>query len=311
MSGPVAPADANPQVPGAGLACPEPTLELLAGRATEVGGTPVVRVLPKRERRTVGAWCFADHFGPADADRAGMNVGPHPHIGLQTVTWLVEGRVLHRDSLGSEQLIRPGQLNLMTAGRGVSHAEETPPGADGRLHGVQLWVAQPEATRAGDPDFEHHDTLPEAEAGGAVATVLVGGFAGVRSPARTDTPLVGVDLALRGGEATFPLEPGFEYGLVPLAGTWRVDGAGLAPGVLAYLGEGRTELRLDGEPGSRALLLGGEPFAEPVLMWWNFVGRHRDELDAARRDWEGHSGRFGEVDSPLDRLEAPAPYWAT
>src|SRR5689334_7924679 len=151
-------------------------VELGEGRRTEVGGIPVQRALPQRTRRTVGAWCFVDHFGPVAVTGSGgggasMQVGPHPHVGLQTVTWVLDGEVLHHDSLGSEQLIKPGQLNLMTAGRGVAHAEETPAGAAGHLHGLQLWVAQPDATRHGPPAFEHHPSLPEAESGAAVATV--------------------------------------------------------------------------------------------------------------------------------------------
>jgi len=170
------------------------TVEVTEGRPTEVGGMPVRRSLPQRRRRTVGAWCFVDHFGPADVAEASMLVGPHPHLGLHTVTWVLDGEVVHHDSLGSEQLIKPGQLNLMTAGRGVAHAEETPPGATGALHGLQLWVAQPDATRSGPAAFEHHSALPEAEVGPVVATVLVGELAGVRSPARADSPLVGADL---------------------------------------------------------------------------------------------------------------------
>ena len=174
------------------------TVEVTEGRRTEVGGIAVRRSLPQRQRRTIGAWCFVDHFGPADVAEASMLVGPHPHLGLHTVTWVLDGEVVHHDSLGSEQLIKPGQLNLMTAGRGVAHAEETPAGATGSLHGLQLWVAQPDATRSGPAAFEHYSALPEAEVGPVVATVLVGELAGVRSPARADSPLVGADLVAAG-----------------------------------------------------------------------------------------------------------------
>jgi quercetin 2,3-dioxygenase len=308
VSGPVTPTDAPPET---SLAAPAPAgavLEVLESRSAEVGGLPVRRALPRRQRRTVGAWCFADHFGPADVAAASMQVGPHPHMGLQTVTWVLGGEVLHRDSLGSEQLIRPGQLNLMTAGRGVAHAEETPARATGGLHGIQLWVAQPEATRSGDAAFEHHPSLPQAEFGGLVATVLVGELAGARSPARTDTPLVGVDLAVA-GEGTLPLDRSFEHGIVVAQGGLEVDGQVIRPGVLAYLGQGRDELRLGGTSGTRALLLGGVPFGETILMWWNFVGRSREELDEAYRDWEGGDERFGEVRSSLSRIGAPRPAW--
>ena len=186
---------------------PEPddpsAVEVLVGREAAVGETPVRRLLPRRTRRTVGAWCFVDHMGPLPPESPPGGIGPHPHTGLHTVTWLVEGELLHRDSLGSEQTIRPGQLNLMTAGHGVSHAEE-PTGRHQGLHGVQLWVAQPEATRHERPAFEHHEALPEVAFGAARATVLVGRLAGVASPARRDTDLIGVDLALPTGSAELP-----------------------------------------------------------------------------------------------------------
>ena len=284
-------------------------VEVGEGRLTTVGGIPVARSLPRRGRRTVGPWCFVDHFGPADVPEAAMQVGPHPHIGLHTVTWVLEGEVLHRDSLGSEQLIKPGQLNLMTAGRGVAHAEETPPGATGTLHGLQLWVAQPQATRDGAPAFEHHSTLPEAEAGGAVATVLVGELAGVHSPARVDSPMVGADLMI-GGPAAVPLDPAFEHGLLVVDEPVAVDGTIVAPGAFAYFEPGRAELGLarTGRAG-RALLVGGTPFEEPVLMWWNFVARTREEMVQARREWEAGSARFGPVESELGRIAAPPPLW--
>ena len=285
-------------------------VEVAEGRRTEVGGIPVQRSLPQRGRRTVGAWCFLDHFGPADVPDVSMLVGPHPHVGLHTVTWVFEGEVVHHDSLGSEQLIKPGQLNLMTAGRGVAHAEETPAGATGTLHGLQLWVAQPDATRSGAAAFEHLAALPEAEVGPVVATVLVGEVAGVRSPARADTPLVGADLVVA-GPATLPLDRSFEHGLLVVDGPVTVDGAVVAPGAFAYLDPGRDEIGLGPAAGGRgrALLLGGEPFGEPVLMWWNFVARTREEMVEARQAWEAGSDRFGPVDSGLGRIPAPPPLW--
>jgi redox-sensitive bicupin YhaK (pirin superfamily) len=286
-------------------------VEITPSRAAEVGGLPVRRALPRRERRTVGAWCFVDHFGPVGQElAAAMQVGPHPHIGLQTVTWLLEGEVLHTDSVGSEQLIRPGQLNLMTAGHGVAHAESARPGAG--CHGIQLWVAQPEATRHGEPAFEHHAALPLVELGDAVATVLVGEIAGARSPARTDSPLVGADLALDAGPSTVPLDATWEHALVVAQGAVDVDGTTVVPGSLAYLGTGRDELAVRAAaPGTRVLLLGGEPFPEPVLMWWNFVARTRAEVDEARADWERATERFPVVRTPLARIPAPGTPWTT
>lgn len=281
-------------------------VEVGEGRLTDVGGIPVQRSLPRRGRRTVGPWCFVDHFGPADVPDVSMQVGPHPHIGLHTVTWVLEGEVLHRDSLGSEQLIKPGQLNLMTAGRGVAHAEETPAGASGTLHGLQLWVAQPEATRSGEAAFEHHPALPQAEVAGVVATMLVGELAGARSPARSDSPLVGADLVLR-GSATLPLDPAFEHALLVVDGSITVDGVTVVPGSFAYFAPGRTDLALEGT--ARALLIGGLPFEEPILMWWNFVARTKEEMVQARQDWETASDRFGAVESELGRIGAPPPLW--
>ena len=313
MSGPVDRDDVPAERVPAGQPEP-PGVELLEARSTEVGGLPVRRALPKRSRRTVGAWCFVDHLGPAQLDeRTAIEVGPHPHTGLQTVTWLVEGAQVHRDSLGSEQVIRPGQLNLMTAGAGVVHAEESLE-YRGPVHGVQLWVAQPEETRHGAADFEHHGELPQAELDSAVATVLVGRLGDDESKARTDTPLLGLDLVLRPGRTTLPLRADFEHALLVLEGAVRVasssgEGDVVEPGLLGYLGEGRDELALEVEDGARALLLGGTPFGEQVFMWWNFVARSREEVDAAHAAWTAGGERFGPVATDLPRTPAPRPVW--
>ncbi len=309
MSGPVSTDDAGP-APGVAVPDPGPVVELTSGREALVGSLPVRRVLPQRPRRTVGAWCFADHVGPVAAGGAGnLGIGPHPHMGLQTVTWLVAGELVHLDSLGSEQAIRPGQLNLMTAGRGVAHAEEDRGGSP-TLHAVQLWVAQPEATRDGAPGFEHHPELPRLDLGGGTATVLVGDFAGADSPARRDTAHLGVELALeRAGTTTIPLRPDYEHALVVLDGSVRVGGKAIGPGVLAYLGMARDECALGADGPARALLLGGVPFPEPVLMWWNFVARTREEVSEARREWATDDGRFGRVQSTLERIDVGPPPW--
>ncbi|MFP5256925.1 MAG: pirin family protein [Acidimicrobiia bacterium] len=283
-------------------------VELTEAREADVGGLPVRRALPRRGRRTVGAWCFVDHFGPVAAERSdAMQVGPHPHIGLQTVTWLLEGEVLHTDSLGTEQPIRPGQLNLMTAGEGIAHAESARRSTG--THGVQLWVAQPAATRHDAPAFEHHAELPQVGLGEATATVLVGEFDGVSSPARHDTALVGADLTLPAGTTTVPVGSGWEHALVVAHGAVRIDGRPVPPGVLAYLAPGRHEVAIGADAPARALLVGGEPFPEEVLMWWNFVARSRDEIDLARREWNDGSDRFGEVPTPLERIPAPGTPW--
>jgi redox-sensitive bicupin YhaK (pirin superfamily) len=312
---------------------PGRVLEITPSRVAEVGGVQVRRALPRRTRRTVGAWCFADHMGPLSANSAGLGpgaspddpdssvgvqVGPHPHMGLQTVTWLVAGELLHRDSLGSEQEIRAGQLNLMTAGQGVSHAEESTGRRQGEMHGIQLWVAQPEATRHSAPAFEHHAQLPQVEFDAATATVLVGDFAGAGSPARRDTNHAGVELDMRRGRTVVPLVAGYEYAIVVLEGSVELGAdQRVVPGELAYLGTGRDELAATTTEAARLLLLGGEPFESPILMWWNFVARTRAEMDAARADWEGgadsadSTGRFGDTGSLLARIPAPPTPWSS
>lgn len=286
-----------------------PERELLAGREVLLGEhTKVRRLLPTLGRRLVGAWCFLDHYGPEDIAREpGMRVPPHPHIGLQTVSWLLDGEVHHRDSLGSDVVIRPGQLALMTAGRGIAHSENSPPVHPALLHGTQLWVALPDAARAIPPAFEYHETLPALEEPGMRATVLLGELDGARSPGTVHTPLVGVDLVLcRDTETTLPLEPDFEYAVLTPSGGATVDGVALRPGSLLYLGTGRREVRLRADAEARLLLLGGEPFEERIVMWWNFVARDGAEVAEARTDWAA-GRRFGEVAGgrPLDAPELP------
>ena len=285
----------------------DPTVEISDSRLAQVGALQVRRALPKKGRRTVGAWCFVDHAGPAST---GFDVAPHPHIGLQTVTWLLEGEIVHRDSLGSEQLIRPGELNLMTAGSGIAHSEERTGQYEGTFHAVQLWVAQPRETRDTESAFEHLAELPQAELDGAVATVLVGEIAGAASTARRDTEHVGVDLDLHGAVTTVPLRPDFEYALVAFTGATRVDGQVVEPGHLAYLGSGRDELQLETPEATRALLIGGIPFDEPILMWWNFVARTQDEMTEAYDAWMAGEERFGPVDSELPKIKVEPPPWA-
>lgn len=285
------------------------TVERYESTTTSVGGLPVRRALPKRDRRTVGPWCFVDHFGPvSEAQSNQMQVGPHPHIGLQTVTWLIEGEVLHTDSVGSEQMIRPGQLNLMTAGRGISHAESAQYSADGS-HGVQFWVAQPESTRHGDPAFEHHSELPVVEYGDTLAHVLVGSFAGETSPARTDWPMVGVELVVNAGTFEVPLNPEFEHGLIATAGGITVEEIDVTPGLMTYFPEGRSSLRFVAHQPGRVLFFGGQPFESKIKMWWNFVARTSEEIEEAQQQWNSGSDRFGEVHSDIPLIAAPPVPW--
>ncbi|MFF5787369.1 pirin family protein [Streptomyces sp. NPDC012693] len=293
---------------GRGFVVAEPVRELLSPRRVRLGeSTEVRRLLPNLGRRMVGAWAFVDHYGPDDiADEPGMQVPPHPHMGLQTVSWLHEGEVLHRDSTGSLQTIRPRELGLMTSGRAISHSEQSPKRHARLLHGAQLWVALPDAHRHVDPHFQHHADLPQVTAPGLTATVILGELDGAASPGTTYTPLVGADLALAAGtEASLPLHPDFEYAVLAMSGEAHVDGVPVLPGSMLYLGCGRTELPLRATSDAGLMLLGGEPFDEEIVMWWNFVGRTDEEIRKARDEWMT-SDRFGEVKGyDGDRLDAP------
>ncbi|MCU1394417.1 MAG: putative MarR-family transcriptional regulator [Ilumatobacteraceae bacterium] len=285
-------------------------IEITESHVARVGDISVRRALPMARRRTVGAWCFIDHMGPSDVPLGiGSSIGPHPHIGLQTVTWLVEGELLHRDSLGSEQVIRPGQLNLMTAGHGIAHAEEGLGRATGRAHGAQLWVAMPESTRHGAPAFEHQAELPQLELGSATATILIGELGGGVSPARRDTDHAGIDLDVRPGTTVLPTSVGHEHAIVVLAGVVQIDGATLTPGHLGYVAPGRDELAISCTEPARLLVLSGVPFPERISMFWNFVGRDHDELERAGDEWNVGHERFGSVASPLERIPSPTPPW--
>ncbi|GAA3159711.1 pirin family protein [Planomonospora alba] len=284
---------------------------LLPGHDVPLGRyTTVRRLLPQRPRRMVGAWCFVDHFGPEDVTgRPGMQVPPHPHTGLQTVTWLAEGEIMHRDSLGSAQAITPGQLNLMTSGHGIAHSEQSPPDHPAGMHGLQLWVALPEHARHGEPRFEHHPALPvlaDGDGGDGTVTVVVGEVGAERSPARVHSPLLGAEVLLAsGGRRRLPLDASFEHAVLAMSGTARVAGVDLEPGALLYLGQGRTEVAVDAGGPARLFVLGGEPFDEPLVMWWNFVGRSHEEIVRARDDWMS-GRRFGAVTGcAADPLPAP------
>ncbi|MEG0556631.1 MAG: pirin family protein, partial [Comamonas sp.] len=273
-----------------------------------------------RALRKVGAWCFLDHAGPAEPPPPGMQVGPHPHIGLQTFTWMIEGEVLHRDSLGSEQIIRPGQVNLMTAGHGIAHSEESQTVA---VHAAQLWIALPESHRNCPPRFQHYPDLPQTRVGDLDATVLAGEALGLTAPAEVHSPLMGVDLvAAAGGQnacADLPLRPDFEHAVMSLSGHVLVEGQLLPEEELIYLPKGRSSVALECAPGSRLIVIGGEPMEEAILLWWNFVGRTTEEMQQAREQWEaetatqagsiidGQPRRFGKpVASPLASLHAPS-----
>ncbi|HET6697547.1 MAG TPA: pirin family protein [Nocardioidaceae bacterium] len=288
-------------------------IQVITSREVPLGGPramTVRRTLPQRERSLVGAWCFADHYGPDDvAATGGMDVPPHPHTGLQTVSWLFTGEIEHRDTSGVHALVRPGELNLMTAGHGVAHSEVSTP-ATTTLHGVQLWLALPDAARDVPRGFEHFAPEPVPLAGGT-ARVFLGELAGARSPVRTHSPLLGAELVLDPqASMRLAVDPAFEHGVLVDTGAIELVGIAVDRAELGYAAAGARELvlRNTGPEAARVMLLGGTPFEEPLVMWWNFVGRSHDEIVAFREAWERGSSRFGEVEGYAGRpLRLPAP----
>ncbi|MEU4098092.1 pirin family protein [Streptomyces sp. NPDC026673] len=286
------------------------TVEVLSARDVPLGGPramTVRRTLPQRDRSLIGAWCFADHYGPDNvADSGGMDVAPHPHIGLQTVSWLFSGEIEHRDSLGTFAYVRPGELNLMTGGHGISHSEVSTERTT-MLHGVQLWVALPERHRDSAPDFRHY--VPEPVAlGGGEARVFLGSLAGDTSPVPTFTPLLGAELHIApGATVTLAIDPAYEHGLLVDSGDVDMAGTRLRPAELGYLGPGGDTLTLTNhaDTPARTVLLGGPPFGERIIMWWNFIGRTQEDIEQARSDWMTGT-RFGEVKG-YDGEALPAP----
>ncbi|MFF2327186.1 MULTISPECIES: pirin family protein [unclassified Streptomyces] len=289
---------------------PVPEVDVLSARDVPLGGPramTVRRTLPQRTRTLIGAWCFADHYGPDDiADTGGMDVAPHPHTGLQTVSWLFAGEIEHRDSMGSHALVRPGELNLMTGGYGISHSEVSTPGT-AILHGVQLWVALPGEHRHTGRDFQHYVPSP-IRVDGADVRVFLGTLAGDTSPVQTFTPLLGAELVLDPhSTTTLTVDTAFEHGLLVDHGNVRVGETLLHSAELGYIGTGNGTLTLANETDAvaRAVLLGGTPFEEQIVMWWNFIGRTHEDIEQAREDWE-NGDRFGEVHGyDGDRLPAP------
>ena len=282
-------------------------VELLTPRDVPLGGPramTVRRTLPQRRRSLIGAWCFLDHYGPDRvSESGGMHVPRHPHTGLQTVSWLFTGEVEHRDSAGFHVIVRPGELNLMTAGRGISHSEFSTPGTE-VLHGAQLWLALPDATRHGEPGLVHHRPEPVSGPGWQLR-VFLGSLAGSTSPVPTHTPLLGAELLLEpGAELSLDLDASFEHGLLVDSGDLTLDGSSVPEDVLAYLPTGMPTVLLSaGDRAVRGLLIGGEPLGEQIIMWWNFVGRSHDEVVRFRAEW------MAEIGAPDDALldDGPVP----
>ncbi|NYE18665.1 pirin family protein [Microbacterium immunditiarum] len=294
-----------------------PRALLLESREVPLGGVRAMHVrrsLPQRDLPLVGAWCFLDRFGPQTTR---MRVEPHPHIGLQTVTWPFAGDVRHRDSVGSDVVVRRGALNLMTSGEGIAHSEYSVGEGPIPLDALQLWVALPESRRHGAPDFERHEDLPELtldalEGAAGSAIVVLGELAGVRSPATVHTPIVGAEVRVpAGSRVRIPLRPDWEYALVGIDGV--ADAAAEASATtplddshLLYFGTGRDVIEVSSATGATMFVLGGEPFEDDVVMWWNFVGRSHEEIAEAREAWEAGSARFGRVvDHGDERIPAP------
>lgn len=265
----------------------------------------VRRTLPQRARSLIGGWCFADHYGPDDVSATGgMRVAGHPHTGLQTVSWLFRGEVEHRDTTGTHAFIRPGELNLMTAGSGIAHSEYSTP-ATTVLHGVQLWVALPGAHRFTAPAFEHY-VPAELDHEGARVLVFLGRLLGHAAPVLTYSPLLGAEITLGAGHAfRLGVDSAFEHGVLVDAGQVSAAGAKAGPGQLIYLPAGADSLTLRAEEEAgqaRMLLLGGEPLGEQIIMWWNFVGRTHKEIAAYRTQWQAERARSGSEPGQFGRF---------
>lgn len=277
-------------------------------RQAEIGmGTKIRRALPYRDLRRIGAWCFLDHAGPVHFTDKGLDVGPHPHVGLQTFTWMIDGELLHRDSLGHEQLIKPKQVNLMTAGHGIVHSETTPVGVHD-FHSAQLWIALPKEYKDVAPRFEHFPLLPEKIKNGVEYTVLMGDFDQMKSPVPSYSPLVGVDIRAQNAQTIrLALRTDFEYGVLVLQGKAVIADSILDIEQLFYSPVGADELVIHLEAGCHLLFIGGEPYTDSFAIWWNFVVHDQAELQQAHQDWQLRTGRFPTVPGYVgESLDAPA-----
>ncbi|HEV7977040.1 pirin family protein [Amycolatopsis sp.] len=308
--------DAHPEVVPCESSAAQATPEVLEPRLVPLGGPrakPVRRTLPQRARSLIGAWCFVDHYGPNEiSETTAMNLPGHPHTGLQTVSWLFSGLLEHLDTIGTKSLIRAGEMNLMTAGRGIAHSEFTTPETK-VLHGVQLWVALPERDRFTEPRFEYFAPEPII-VGDAKLTVFLGSLMGSTSPVETSTPLLGAELNIPAGTTLeLDVDPAFEHGILVDAGEIRVAGITATDAELLYVPLGATSLTIEtGDRPVRAVLLGGEPLNERIIMWWNFIGRTHEEIVRFRTEWQAQAatdheeGPYGTFpDAWLTVLPAP------
>ena len=299
--------------PAAARAAAPASVEILSPREVPLGGPRAMnvrRTLPQRQRSLIGGWCFIDHYGPDPVSRTGgMSVAPHPHTELQTVSWLFTGEIEHRDSAGHHALVRPGELNLMTAGRGITHSEVSTPGT-AVLHGVQLWVALPSAARFAEPAFEHYapDLVPGE---GFTARVFLGSLLGSSAPVTAHSPLLGAEILIEAGRVLrLAADAAFEYGVLVDTGTVTLNGTVIQTNRLGCLTVGTDviELRAGRDSRARVLLLGGVPLGEQIVMWWNFISRSHDEIVRYRRDWQALiTAAPGTAGGPVpDRFALPA-----
>lgn len=271
---------------------------VIVPRSTDLGGFEVKRVLPSSRRRMVGPFIFLDQMGPTHFETdTGVDVRPHPHIGLSTVTWLLDGEILHRDSVGSTQNIRPGEVNWMTAGSGIAHSERTPdalrPGGS-RLYGLQTWLALPQPFEEAEPFFEHFgdDALPKIDGDGLTATLIAGKGWGKQSPVQVFSETIYADVQIAGGSALPILPEHEERAVYVLEGTVAVAGEDYAAGSLMVFKPG-IAIDVQTSADARVMVLGGEAADGPRHIWWNFVSSRPERIEQAKRDWE--EKRFAEV----------------
>ena len=303
------------------------SIQTLEPRLADVGGIPIARLLPNKGKKPIGAWCFLDHAGPADFDQddAGMQVGRHPHINLQTFSWMLNGEVLHKDSLGNAQVITKNQVNVMTAGtglnQGISHTEQSvfpdTGGSKDAARGismVQLWIALPTDQKI-ERSFHHYPELPTWSEGNAEMVLTTGSYTNVlgetfEAPTIQYSKLVGIDVYFKqDGEATLSLESGFEYGILVSEGQIESEGKVCQQDQLFRFHDSDVanskSIKLAAKKGTRIMFIGGEPLNNPVLLWWNFVADNKAEIEQSIIDWNNGHERFGNVDSDMKRLPAP------
>lgn len=264
----------------------------------------VERTLPHRDLRRIGAWTFLDNFStPPGKDQ--MKVAAHPHTGLQTVTWLFDGKVRHQDSLGSDVQVEPGELNLMTAGYGVAHSELSVL-EKSKLAGVQLWIALPDVARNNKPEFQHYSNLPTVRMKNSQLRLFAGSFAEIKSPAKFYSPLIGAEINLSDPNLEIPLDIEWEHGFLLIDGEVQINQITLEPGDLYFLPKGTINASLQSSTRAKLIFIGGEPLRDPLVIWWNFIGRNHEEILAMRFAWENHDERFPDFKNAIgERIPAP------